>query len=74
MGPRQRKSAAGTVAAELADRAPLTQWAAKELVRRMRRTLLVDDDDVVATVFGSEDFTAGVRSFVAGERPRWTGR
>lgn len=72
--PGELDATADAVAAELADRAPLTQWAAKELVRRMRRALLVEDDDVVATVFGSEDFAAGVRAFGTAERPRWTGR
>ncbi|MFC4560327.1 enoyl-CoA hydratase/isomerase family protein [Nocardiopsis mangrovi] len=54
--------------------APLSMWAAKEAVRRLRRSTLPDGDDIVARVFGSDDFAAGVRGFLAKERPQWTGR
>lgn len=71
--PEELDATADSVAAELADRAPLTQWAAKELVRRMRRKLLVEDQDVISTVFGSQDFAAGVQAFTTGRPPHWTG-
>ncbi|PRX97289.1 enoyl-CoA hydratase/isomerase family protein [Allonocardiopsis opalescens] len=54
--------------------APLTMWAAKEANRRLRLASLPDGDDIVARAFGSDDFRAGVRAFVAKERPEWTGR
>ncbi|MFC7331043.1 enoyl-CoA hydratase/isomerase family protein [Marinactinospora rubrisoli] len=54
--------------------APLSMWAAKEAVRRLRRAALPDGDDIVARVFGSQDFAAGVRAFLAKERPEWQGR
>lgn len=65
-------------AAEVTDRllqhAPLTMWAAKEAVHRLRVAALPDGDDIVSAVFGSEDFAHGVASFLAKERPTWQGR
>ena len=58
----------------LLEHAPLTMWATKETLRRIRRATEVDDADVVAQVYGSADFRAGVRSFTARQRPVWTGR
>ncbi len=77
----------------LAAHAPLTMWAAKEAVRRLRSARpgsaqvgsahvgsahvgsaqLPDDADILRRVYGSDDFAAGVRAFVAKERPTWTG-
>lgn len=63
--------------AELVDtllaNAPLSMWAASRAVARLRRAQLPDGDDLVRAVFGSADFRAGVRAFVAGERATWTG-
>jgi enoyl-CoA hydratase/carnithine racemase len=53
--------------------APLTQWAAKELTRRLRRAALPPDDDVVGRVYGSDDFRAAVRAFADRSEVRWTG-
>jgi enoyl-CoA hydratase/carnithine racemase len=58
----------------LSEHAPLTMWAAKEAVRRLRLAALPDGDDIVRTVFGSEDFHRGVAAFLAKQRPVWTGR
>ncbi len=66
--------AAAGVVARLREHAPLTMWATKQAVARLRRAGLPDGDDLVARAFGSEDFRGGVRSFVARERPRWQGR
>jgi enoyl-CoA hydratase/carnithine racemase len=54
--------------------APLTQWAAKATVQRLRLAALPDDDDIVAAVYGSADFQAGVRAFAAKQRAQWTGQ
>lgn len=58
--------------------APLTMWAAKEAARRLRRATLaaadVDGDDIVARVYGSDDFSEAVRAFTARRRASWTGR
>lgn len=58
----------------IAEHAPLTMWSAKEAVHRLRVANLPAGDDIVRTVFGSDDFRHGVASFVAKEKPRWTGR
>ncbi|MEV0381008.1 enoyl-CoA hydratase/isomerase family protein [Nonomuraea sp. NPDC050643] len=54
--------------------APLSMWAAKEAVRRLRVANLPDGDDIVATVFGSADFHAAVPAFLAKEKATWQGR
>ncbi|WP_433873556.1 enoyl-CoA hydratase/isomerase family protein [Saccharopolyspora sp. CA-218241] len=58
----------------LAGHAPLTMWAAKQAVRRLRLATLPDGDDLVRTVFDSHDFHHGVRSFLDKTPPQWTGR
>jgi enoyl-CoA hydratase/carnithine racemase len=58
----------------LANHAPLTMWAAKEAIRRLRTANLPDGQDIVQTVFGSEDFQHGVQSFLEKQRPQWKGR
>ena len=54
--------------------APLSMWAAKEAVRRLRTASLPDGADIVAAVYGSDDFKAGVRAFVGKQRAEWKGR
>lgn len=54
--------------------APLTMWAAKEAVRRLRAASVPEGDDIVERVFGSDDFRLGVRSFMAKEKPQWEGK
>jgi enoyl-CoA hydratase/carnithine racemase len=54
--------------------APLTQWATKEALRRLRQTPLPADVDILSRVYGSRDFREGVRAFSARESPRWTGQ
>jgi enoyl-CoA hydratase len=66
-----------TLAAEIAANAPLTQRAAKELVRRVlarRRLSAGDDTDVVEMCYTSNDFREGIDSFLAKRKPVWTGR
>jgi enoyl-CoA hydratase/carnithine racemase len=58
----------------LLSHAPLSMWAAKEAVRRLRVANLPDGDDIVATVFGSADFHAAVPAFLAKEKVPWQGR
>jgi enoyl-CoA hydratase/carnithine racemase len=54
--------------------APLTMWATRESLRRIRNANLPADDDILAEVYGSTDFATGVRSFLAKDRPTWIGR
>ena len=65
---------AETIANELAENAPLTMWATKEAVRRIRLAGLPTDDDIVRTVYGSKDFQKGVRDFLEKRPHDWTGR
>jgi enoyl-CoA hydratase/carnithine racemase len=59
--------------ARLAGHAPLTMWATKTALRRLRDAVSVEDDDVVARVYGSRDFRAGVAAFGEKRAPEWTG-
>ncbi|WP_030485985.1 enoyl-CoA hydratase [Nocardioides aequoreus] len=59
--------------ATLLAHAPLTLWATKQLNRRMRRQLLVDDHDVVARAFGSDDFHRAVADFPRRGPGEWRG-
>jgi enoyl-CoA hydratase/carnithine racemase len=61
------------VVSELLRHAPLTMWAAKETMRRLRQAALPDGDDIVARVFGSDDFHRAVAAFGSGETVTWTG-
>jgi enoyl-CoA hydratase/carnithine racemase len=54
--------------------APLSMWAAKEAVRRIRRANVPDGDDIVSRVFGSEDFRSAVAAFSAKQPVAWQGR
>jgi enoyl-CoA hydratase/carnithine racemase len=53
--------------------APLTTWSAKEILHRARTATLPDDTDVLATVYESDDFAAGVAAFLRRERAVWSG-
>ncbi|MCV2490227.1 enoyl-CoA hydratase/isomerase family protein [Geodermatophilus sp. YIM 151500] len=66
--------ALGALVDVLLSHAPLSMKAAGQAVARLRRAALPDGDDLVREVFGSEDFRAGVRAFVAREKVSWTGR
>ncbi|MCO1656959.1 enoyl-CoA hydratase/isomerase family protein [Pseudonocardia humida] len=63
-----------TTVTALAGHAPLTMWAAKQAVVRLRRATLPDGDDLVERVYGSADFAAGVAAFGTRRRPTWEGR
>jgi enoyl-CoA hydratase/carnithine racemase len=59
---------------QLSSHAPLTMWASKQAVRRLRDARLPDGDDLIATCYGSEDFHEGVQAFVEKRPARWQGR
>ena len=62
------------VTTRIAEHAPLTMWAAKEAVRRIRQAAVPEGEDIVRTVYGSADFRHGVESFLAKRKPEWQGR
>ena len=67
-------AAVAELATVLQGHAPLSMWAAKRAVARLRRAAVPNGDDLVRTVFGSADFRAGVAGFVAHQPVNWTGR
>jgi enoyl-CoA hydratase/carnithine racemase len=66
-------AALAETAAALASHAPLSMWATKQAVSRLRRAGLPDGDDLVARVYGSADFASAVAAFARKERATWTG-
>jgi enoyl-CoA hydratase/carnithine racemase len=56
--------------------APLTMWATKESLRRLRRATAAaaDGEDILGRVYGSADFRAAVRAFSTKQERVWTGR
>lgn len=54
--------------------APLSMWATKETLRRLRQAApAVDDTDIVSRVYASQDFHNAVQAFTTKQRPTWTG-
>jgi len=66
---------AQALADEVASLAPLTLWATKEALRRVRDTLIPEgaDSDLILACYTSQDFKEGVEAFLAKRKPVWTG-
>jgi enoyl-CoA hydratase/carnithine racemase len=63
------------LAGQIASNAPLTIYATKELLRRRRYAgPEVEDADLVAKVYTSEDFKEGMDAFLNKRKPQWKGR
>jgi enoyl-CoA hydratase len=63
------------LAEELATHAPLTMWASKEAMRRIRERLVPEgaDSDLILSCYMSSDFKEGVEAFLAKRKPEWRG-
>ena len=72
--PTGLAAAGDALSARLKENAPLTMRASKEAMRRMAYANLPDIDDLIETVYGSEDFRMGVRNFMSKAKPEWTGK
>jgi len=66
---------AQALADEVASLAPLTLWATKEALRRVRDMLIPEgaDSDLIVACYTSHDFKEGVEAFLAKRKPLWTG-
>jgi enoyl-CoA hydratase len=66
---------AQALAEEVASLAPLTLWATKEALRRVRDRLMPEDadSDLIIKCYTSRDFKEGVDAFLAKRKPLWTG-
>lgn len=66
---------AQSLAEEVASLAPLTLWATKEALRRVRDTMLPEgaDSDLIIRCYTSRDFKEGVEAFLAKRKPSWMG-
>ena len=64
---------ADVLAQHLAKMAPLTLRATKEAMRRNREALAVEDADLIAMCYMSNDFKHGLEAFLAKEKPEWSG-
>jgi enoyl-CoA hydratase/carnithine racemase len=68
-------SRAEELAGELAGRAPLTLWATKEALRRLRQPdRLPDGSDLIVSCYLSDDFREGREAFLAKRPANWTGK
>ncbi|MEM1198904.1 MAG: enoyl-CoA hydratase/isomerase family protein [Pseudomonadota bacterium] len=66
---------AGELAQLLAGQAPLTLKATKQALARLRKTMAaIDDEDLIALCYTSEDFREGLEAFLAKRKPVWQGR
>jgi enoyl-CoA hydratase/carnithine racemase len=63
------------LAEEVGANAPLTLWATKEALRRVRDRLLPEDadSDLIIACYMSNDFREGVDAFLNKRKPKWTG-
>ncbi len=66
---------AQTLAEEITELAPLTLWATKEALRRLRERAVPEgaDKDLIIACYMSADFHEGVEAFLTKRKPQWKG-
>jgi enoyl-CoA hydratase len=66
---------AQALAEEVAELAPLTLWATKEALRRLRERMAPEaaDSDLIVACYTSNDFHEGVEAFLDKRKPHWKG-
>ena len=75
VAPDQIAARVSALAHQIAEHAPITLWVTKESIRRISASRpLPDDEDLIATTYGSADFREGVRAFLDKRKARWTGK
>ena len=63
------------LAEEIATFAPITLQVTKEMFRRMSAAEAdINDDDLLAKCYGSDDFKEGLEAFLAKRKANWTGK
>jgi enoyl-CoA hydratase/carnithine racemase len=69
-------SRAQDIANQLLTLAPLTLWATKEALFRLRGDSVnrISDEDILSTCYMSSDFHEGVQAFLDKRPPKWQGR
>jgi enoyl-CoA hydratase/carnithine racemase len=72
--PGELWEAASPLLSRITSAAPITLRCLKELNRRLDAQPLPDDEDLIRLCYGSADFHEGVKAFLAGRAPDWTGR
>ena len=74
--PEQLDLAMNALCERAIPNAPLTSKASKEMIRRLSYANLPNIDDLIAQVYGSDDFKLGVSNFLEKKKtiPPWTGR
>ena len=63
------------IALHLTTLAPLTLWATKTALHRLRdqTSRVIEDDDLLMACYGSNDFKEGVNAFMQKRKPLWQG-
>ena len=67
-------NAAERIIDNISNAAPLTIWSIKENIRRLNADESLEDADIIAEVYGSDDFARAVEAFLTKQSMKWRGR